>query len=131
MTDAMRLDTLLDESRTFPPPESFRRAAHAASEDVYAEAARDPQAYWEKWAGELTWYRKWDRVLEWEPPQAKWFLGGRLNASVNCLDRHLGTARRNKAALIWEGEPGDRRTSPTSSCSERCPGSATCSGSWA
>ena len=110
MTDAMRLDTLLDESRSFPPSESFRQAAHAKSEDIYKEAARDPQAFWAKWAGELSWYRQWDRVLDWKAPHAKWFSGGQLNASVNCLDRHLATARRNKAALIWEGEPGDRRT---------------------
>src|SRR2546430_3367058 len=61
-------------------------------------------------AGELEWSRPWDRVLDWQPPHAKWFVGGTLNASVNCLDRHVRGARRNKAALVWEGEPGDRRT---------------------
>ncbi len=61
-------------------------------------------------AGALEWSRPWDKVLEWTPPHAKWFVGGKLNASVNCVDRHIRTARRNKAALIFEGEPGDRRT---------------------
>jgi acetyl-CoA synthetase len=110
MTDSTRIDSLLEESRQFPPAEAFRKAAHAGSDGLYAEAAADPEAWWAKWAGELSWYRKWDRVLEWKAPHAKWFTGGQLNASVNCLDRHLASPRRNKAALIWEGEPGDRRT---------------------
>ena len=110
MTDAMRLDTLLEESREFPPGEAFRAAAHCGDASIYAEAAGDPEAFWEEWARSLEWFRPWDRVLEWTPPHAKWFTGGQLNASVNCLDRHLRTWRRNKAALIWEGEPGDRRT---------------------
>ena len=67
-----------------------------------------PKAFWARFARELEWIRPWDRVLEWKPPHAKWFVGGKLNASVNCLDRHVRGARRNKAALIWEGEPGDR-----------------------
>src|SRR5205807_9790672 len=77
---------------------------------IYADAERDPEAFWAKFADELEWSRRWDRVLEWQPPHAKWFVGGTLNASVNCLERHVRGARRNKAALIWEGEPGDRRT---------------------
>ena len=76
----------------------------------YAEAARDPEAVWAAQAGELEWLRPGDTVLDWQPPHAKWFVGGKINASVNCLDRHVRGARRNKAALIWEGEPGDRRT---------------------
>ena len=110
MTDATRLDTLLDETRQFPPTEAFRNAAHAGSESVYVEAAADREAYWASWARQLEWYRGWDAVLRWKPPHAQWFVGGQLNVSVNCLDRHVRTARRNKAALIWEGEPGDRRT---------------------
>ncbi len=110
MTDTMRLDTLLDEQRQFPPTEAFRTAAHAGSESVYVEAAADREAFWASWARQLEWYRGWDAVLRWKPPHAQWFVGGQLNASVNCLDRHVRTARRNKAALIWEGEPGDRRT---------------------
>jgi len=110
MTDAMRLDTLLDESRRFPPSDAFRSQANCGDPAVYAEAARDPEAFWADWAKQLEWFRPWDRVLDWKPPHAKWFVGGQLNASVNCLDRHVRTWRRNKAALIWEGEPGDRRT---------------------
>ena len=110
MTDTMRLDTLLEETRRFPPSDAFRKTAHSSSDGIYADAARDPGTFWARWAGELSWFRPWDTVLEWTPPHARWFVGGQLNASVNCLDRHLTTARRNKAALIWEGEPGDRRT---------------------
>jgi acetyl-CoA synthetase len=102
------LDTLLQEDRHFPPSADFRAQANAADPGIYEEAERDPLAYWERWAGELDWYRRWDRVLDWEPPYAKWFVGGRLNVAHNCLDRHL-EARGDKAALIWEGEPGDER----------------------
>ncbi len=104
------IDDLLREHRTFPPSHERRTGAVVNDERIYEEAARDPEAFWAKFAGELEWSRPWDRVLEWNPPHAKWFVGGRLNASVNCLDRHIRTARRNKAALVWEGEPGDRRT---------------------
>ena len=103
-------DDLLQEGRTFPPPPAFKTQAVAADEGVYAEAARDPEAFWARQAGELEWSRPWTSVLDWQPPHAKWFVGGQLNASVNCIDRHLRGARRNKAAIIWEGEPGDRRT---------------------
>jgi acetyl-CoA synthetase len=104
------LDVLLTEERRFPPPESFRRSATVANEELYDYASRDPESFWTKMAEELEWSKRWDRVLEWKPPRAKWFLGGKLNASVNCVDRHVRGPRRNKAALIWEGEPGDRRT---------------------
>ncbi|HEY2804942.1 MAG TPA: acetate--CoA ligase [Gemmatimonadales bacterium] len=110
MTDSTRIETLLDESRIFRPDERFRSSANVSSDGVYKDAEKDPEAFWEKWARALDWYTPWSRVLEWTPPHAKWFVGGKLNASYNCLDRHLGGARRNKAALIWEGEPGDRRT---------------------
>jgi acetyl-CoA synthetase len=103
-------DDLLREGRTFPPPRAFRDQAVASDEGVYAEAARDPEAFWARLAGELEWSRPWTTVLDWRPPHAKWFVGGQLNVSVNCLDRHVRGARRNKAAIIWEGEPGDRRT---------------------
>ena len=103
-------DDLLSELRTFPPPASFRSSALIQDEQIYAEAQRDPEKFWARFAAELEWSRPWDTVLEWKPPHAKWFVGGQLNVSVNCLDRHLRGARRNKAAIIWEGEPGDRRT---------------------
>ena len=79
-------------------------------ERLYAEAAADPEAFWAKQAEDLHWFKKWDTVLEWNEPFAKWFVGGKLNISYNCLDRHLDTWRKNKAAIIWEGEPGDVRT---------------------
>ena len=107
MTD---IDVLLQEHRTFPPPASFTRTANASSPSIYERAARDPQLFWAELARELEWSKPWSKVLEWDPPWAKWFVGGTLNASVNCLDRHVRTERRNKAALIWEGEPGDTRT---------------------
>src|SRR5262245_54895301 len=107
---APELVDLLQEDRTFPPPESFRARANVRDEEVYARAERDPEAFWAAFASELEWFTPWTRVLEWKPPHAKWFLGGTLNVSVNCVDRHARGPRRNKAALIWEGEPGDRRT---------------------
>ncbi|HXV17357.1 MAG TPA: AMP-binding protein, partial [Gemmatimonadaceae bacterium] len=107
MTD---IDVLLQEHRKFEPSEEFRSQALISSPDVYREAAADPEAYWAARANELQWMRKWDRVLDWKPPHAEWFVGGKLNVAVNCVDRHVRSHRRNKAALIWEGEPGDRRT---------------------
>jgi acetyl-CoA synthetase len=104
------IDVLLQENRRFEPPDAFRRDAHVSSTEIYTDAERDPERFWAQMAASLEWSRPWDTVLEWKPPHAKWFVGGKLNASVNCLDRHIRTARRNKAALIFEGEPGDRRT---------------------
>ena len=101
---------LLREDRTFPPSEAFRAQALVRDEAIYEEAARDPEAFWAKFAAELEWSTPWTQVLDWQPPHAKWFVGGKLNASVNCVDRHVRGPRRNKAAIIWEGEPGDRRT---------------------
>ncbi|HTK28905.1 MAG TPA: acetate--CoA ligase [Vicinamibacterales bacterium] len=106
----VELDDLLREERTFEPPASFRAHALVRDERLYEEAERDPEAFWARMAGELEWSRPWDRVLDWQPPHARWFVGGQLNVSVNCLDRHIRGPRRNTAALIWEGEPGDRRT---------------------
>ncbi len=102
------IDVLLAEDRTFEPPEGFRAAAHVRDHTPYDDARADREAYWAKWAEELDWFRRWDQVLEWEPPYSKWFIGGKLNAAYNCLDRHLA-ARGERTALIWEGEPGDTR----------------------
>jgi acetyl-CoA synthetase len=102
-----QIDTLLSEQRRFPPPDDFARSA-VAKADIY-EAGRDPERFWAEQARALDWITPWTRVLEWTPPHARWFTGGQLNAAVNCLDRHLDGPRRNKAAIIWEGEPGDRR----------------------
>jgi len=103
-----QLATLLSEQRRFPPPADFTRQA-AATEALYREGAYNREAFWAAQASTLEWMTPWSRVLEWSPPHAKWFVGGKLNASVNCLDRHLTTPRRNQAAIVWEGEPGDRR----------------------
>ncbi|NNE44220.1 MAG: acetate--CoA ligase [Gemmatimonadetes bacterium] len=99
---------LLQEDRKFPPSDAFRAAANASDPAVY-ERGKDLEAFWEAHAERFDWIRKWDKVLEWDCPWAKWFVGGQLNITANCLDRHLRTERRNKAAIIWEGEPGDER----------------------
>ena len=104
------ISALLTEGRVFPPSDAWRAGARANDPNVYARAAADPERFWAAFAAELDWTQPWTRVLDWQPPHAKWFVGGRINASANCLDRHVRGARRNKAALIWEGEPGDRRT---------------------
>ena len=108
------IQSVLKEQRLFPPGAEFTAQAHvkgiAEYERLCAEADRDPEAFWAGIAGELDWFRKWDTVLEWEAPWAKWFVGGKINISHNCLDRHLTTSRKNKAAIIWEGEPGEIRT---------------------
>ena len=101
------IDALLQEERTFPPSGDFVGKANMADPDIYEKARQDPEAFWADLAEELDWFQKWDRVLEWDPPFAKWFVGGKLNVSYNCIDRHLTAGRRNKAAIIWEGEPGD------------------------
>jgi acetyl-CoA synthetase len=107
MTD---IDVLLTENRKFPPPTEFARQANVRSPDVYDKAARDPEKFWAEQARELEWIKPWTKVLEWDPPHAKWFTGGKINVAANCIDRHLKGPRKNKAALIWEGEPGDQRT---------------------
>ncbi len=108
------IESTLDERRVFYPPENFARSAHIRSMEAYerlVQEARDqPDNFWARMAEELHWFRKWDTVLEWDLPHAKWFTGGKINISYNCLDRHLETWRRNKAALIWEGETGETRT---------------------
>jgi len=103
-----QLDTLLSEQRRFPPPQSFAARANGAPA-LQQAAEKDREGFWAEQARALQWIRPWDQVLEWRPPHAKWFLGGQLNVSANCVDRHLDGVTRNKAALIWEGEPGDRR----------------------
>ncbi len=104
---------VMKEGRLFPPPAEFAAKARIGSEQEYEklwkEAADDIEGFWGKMAGELHWFKPYDKVLEWNEPFAKWFAGGQTNVSYNCLDAHLGTPRANKAALIWEGEPGDSR----------------------
>ena len=102
------IDALLQEERSFPPPADFAAKANMADPDIYAKAAADPEGFWAGLAEELDWFQKWDTVLDWSgAPFAKWFIGGKLNVSYNCIDRHVQNGRRNKAAIVWEGEPGD------------------------
>ncbi len=104
----------MQETRVFAPPKEFAERAKigslAAYEKLWQEAAGDIEAFWGKLAGELHWFKPYEKVLQWKEPDAQWFVGGQTNISYNCLDAHLGTWRANKAALIWEGEPGDERT---------------------
>ena len=101
------IDALLQEDRTFPPSAEFIANSNMSNSDIYKMAKDDPEKFWAGFAEEIDWFKKWDQVLEWNPPDAKWFLNGKLNVSYNCVDRHVKTSKRNKAALIWEGEPGD------------------------
>ena len=105
-----QLEALLTEDRHFPPPAEFKANATANDPAIYQKAAADPESFWAGYARELDWFEPWTRVLEWTPPHSKWFVGGKLNVSHNCLDRHVSGKRADKLALIWEGEPGDTRT---------------------
>src|SRR5213596_2086983 len=108
------IESHLIEKRVFKPSRDFAKRARIKSLDqyrrMYRESIRQPAKFWAREASELVWRAKWKKVLEWKVPFAKWFVGGKLNISENCLDRHLTGPRRNKAAIIWEGEPGDSRT---------------------
>jgi len=107
------IESHLVENRVFKPSKEFVKSARTNSfaeyKKLYAESIKSPEKFWAKQAGDLLWRKKWSKVLDWRPPFAKWFVGAKLNVSENCLDRHLSGPRRNKAAIIWEGEPGDRR----------------------
>jgi len=103
------IETLLNESRHFPPSSEFSAQANINSQNVVDEAHADWQGWWATWAEKLTWDKKWDSVLQWEEPFAKWFDGGKLNASVQCLDRHVTAGLGSRVAYHWEGEPGDTR----------------------
>src|SRR5687768_7458623 len=109
------IESVLQEDRLFPPNAEFKGRAHLREmvdyERMYQHSIEDPEGFWGERARELIpWMRPFTKVLEWKEPFAKWFYDGATNASVVCLDRHLDTARRNKAAIIWEGEPGEVRT---------------------
>jgi acetyl-CoA synthetase len=103
------VEALLKEKRKFAPPKEFVKRANVNRAAIYKEAARNPTRFWERFAKELDWFRPWKTTLQWKAPYAKWFVGGKLNVSYNCLDRHVTTPRKTKAAIIWEGEPGDGR----------------------
>jgi acetyl-CoA synthetase len=113
MAEEKAIESMLAEERKFPPSEDFRNRANIKSleeyQQLYDQSVNEPEKFWAEMANELHWFKKWDKVLSWDPPFAKWFEGGKLNVSYNCLDRHLKTWRKNKAAIIWEGEPGDSK----------------------
>ena len=104
------IDALLSENRVFEPPEAFRERALVSDRTIYERAEADPEGFWSEQAERLTWFRRWDTVMDWNPPWVKWFEGGTLNASYNCLDRHVEAGGGDKVAYHWEGEPGDTRT---------------------
>jgi acetyl-CoA synthetase len=114
---ASTVEALLGQERVIEPPTDFRSSAVVRDPYIYEEAMQDFEAFWARVAEDMvSWFRKWDKVLEWTPPQTgtqppwvKWFIGGKLNVCYNCVDRHVQTWRRTKAAIIWEGEPGDER----------------------
>jgi acetyl-CoA synthetase len=103
------IEALLAESRTFPPSPEFVANANVADSAICAEAAADPVAFWAAQAASLDWFQPWDEVLDWDPPFARWFVGGKLNVAYNCLDRHVAAGKGDKVAYYWEGEPGDKR----------------------
>ncbi|MCX7877492.1 MAG: AMP-binding protein, partial [Ignavibacteria bacterium] len=109
-----KFTSLEKERRVFRPYRAFSSRAHIKSmsqyKKLYAESVKSPEKFWAKIAGELHWFKKWGKVLDWKLPHAKWFVGGKINISYNCVDRHLNSWRRNKAAIIWEGENGETAT---------------------
>ncbi len=113
-SSSSHITSVLNEQRVFKPKREFSRHAHIKSfaeyKKRYAASIRNPEKFWAGIASELVWFKRWNTVLQWKAPFAKWFVGGTMNVSYNCLDRHLTTWRRNKAAIIWEGEPGESRT---------------------
>ncbi len=113
VSNGSSLEDLLLEDRQFSPSSTFVQQSNQSDPSIYSKAAADPEKYWADWAAKLQWQKPWKQILDWKPPHAKWFVDGKINASINCVDRHVfgkGTTwRRNKAAILWEGEPGDTR----------------------
>src|SRR5262245_13417867 len=107
------IESLLKEQRVFPPDPAFSKAAHIPSLEAYdalsKRASEDPEGFWAEIASQLHWFEPWTKVLDWNVPFAQWFVGGKTNISYNCIDRHLTSARKNKVAILWEGEPGEVR----------------------
>ncbi|HXF42677.1 MAG TPA: AMP-binding protein, partial [Pyrinomonadaceae bacterium] len=109
---AIEIESVLKENRSFPPSEAFVKQANLGPEEyrqMLEKAEADTTGFWEDRARELDWFSGWEKALEWNPPFAKWFVGGKINASYNCLDRHLKSGKGDKTAIIWEGEPGEVR----------------------
>jgi acetyl-CoA synthetase len=103
------IDSVLREGERYPPPDLFRQHASVRDRRLHEEGAEDPEGFWARQAEHLHWMKRWETTLRWDPPFARWFVGGQINASENCLDRHVRSDRRHKAAIVWEGEPGDTR----------------------
>ena len=107
------IESLLKEQRVFPPSPEFSKSAHISTLEAYdaicKRAAEDPESFWGEIASQLHWFQPWKTVLEWDMPFSKWFVGGKTNISYNCIDRHITGPRKNKVAILWEGEPGDVR----------------------
>ncbi|MDQ6853176.1 MAG: acetyl-coenzyme A synthetase, partial [Actinomycetota bacterium] len=104
------IEALLAEGRTFPPPPEFKKNARIVDAEIYDEAERDFEGFWARQAADLVeWVDEWHTILEWDLPFAKWFVGGTLNVSANCLDRHVAAGHGDQVAYHWEGEPGDTR----------------------
>ena len=109
MADTPELDVLLQTEQTFPPPPEFAAQANASDPGVYERADADPETWWASWAEKLEWIEPWEQILDWsDPPFAKWFVGGRLNACANCLDRHVDAGRGDRVAFHWEAENADQ-----------------------
>src|SRR5260370_39985853 len=108
------IESHLKEKRVFKPAKDFSERARVKSlgqyRRMYRESIKQPAKFWARQANELVWSKRWKTVVQWKAPFAKWFVGGKINLSENCLDRHLASHRRNKAAILWEGEPGEKRT---------------------
>ncbi|CAN5580868.1 acetate--CoA ligase [soil metagenome] len=107
--ESATISALYAEDRTFPPPSEFSASAEFNNPNIYDDAAADPEGFWAAQAERLDWFERWNTVLEWDPPFSKWFVGGKLNVSYNCLDRHVSAGKGDKIAYYWEGEPGDSR----------------------
>ena len=107
------LSSILREHRVFPPPPEFAAKAHVKSleeyETLYRRSIQDPEGFWAEIARELHWFTPWTRVLDWQLPSAKWFVGGKINLCYNCVDRHALSDRKDNIAILWEGEPGETR----------------------
>ncbi|MGZ8624034.1 MAG: AMP-binding protein, partial [Actinomycetota bacterium] len=110
MSDERHIEGLLSEDRVFEPPAAFVERALVSDRSIYDRAEADFEGFWAEQAERLTWFKGWDSVMEWDPPWVKWFSGGTLNASYNCLDRHVEAGGGDKVAYHWEGEPGEKRT---------------------
>ena len=118
------IEVLLDQKEKFAAAKAVKKVSQCKSQNVFAAARKNPQAFWAKAAKELEWFKPWKKVLEWDSPWAEWFIGGKLKASYG-LDRHVNSGRKNKAAIIWEGEPGMNACSPIGTCGGRSTSSPT------